>query len=1005
MKNVVWVAAAVSAVLLAGCNSPHIALGQPSAVSVPVGGTFAFTGTVQSSSGTIQWKLDGPGSLSNTTGLSTLYTAPSTYDPNNAKATLTAALSSDRDTNQTVAITIVKPITSVDGGVPVVSAVNVTFDERDIPTITCAQSVDCYAVLGFIHARDRLFQMDLFRRVARGTSAELIGMPALGQDKTIRTLFTNRNGEFLPDALTAHVRTDDSIPPLLNAYVAGVNAYIQKVRANPALLPAAYGQLVYRIDPTSTTDLPPWTDVDTVAIARLQQFLLSEDVEKEQDYGNFAATFFPIDPLAVAMWIRAQSPVQSFTLSGTGAAEAPNLRADPSTQAALKASIPAMRGSGSRLVSLKLLRDLVSEPAGSNNWVVDAAHSTTGHAIVANDPHLSLTYPSNFHLSHLIGTNDSLNVMGAVFPGTMLVVIGRGAHVGFGATVTAYDVTDLYIEHIVGAQNGLPVIQFNGGQVALKAVPQVYRYRTSAGLAMVPNPDPVLISPPHGPVVFFNQDTGLLVSARWTGQETQTDDLRAILKLNLATDVNSGRAALEGDQKPDGGRYTGWFTGAQNFVLADDTGNIAYVPHACVPQRPWAVSAGYPMPVVPVPGTGTFEWASTADGGIACVPDELLPRAFPVDGGTGSNKGFLATANFDPLGASKNNNPFNDGNHPGGAPYLSFDWDDPIGFRISRIQEVLDAKTSGGAKVSLDDLRALQSDHVLTSARLFVQFMAAHAGETTDPNAQAAIAFLSAWNSADAGTPFDCPTGLVAGALDPLASADPSQLQSDNSARCLLFHTFLRRVLETTFADEVAAAGISRNGGYEVRALLTLLSSSTDPVVQAAQAANTMCSDVDATGHKIKDRSCTTQVLEAVGWAYQWLTSNYGPPANWRWGRVHTVTFGFAVSGYPLIDPGFRPGPYPRPGGAWTVDVGNPAPSSSTNLSFPYGSGGNVRWLASMDGTVANTFNQLPGVQDGNDPYPFGPPSMLTDWVLNQYFNWPFKPEDVTSVRTETYSP
>lgn len=1005
MKRVVWAAAAVSAALLAGCNSPHIALGQPNAVTVPVGTSFAFNGLVQDSDGTILWKLDGPGSLSNTSGQATVYTAPSTFDPNNAKATLTASISNATDQKQVVGITISKPSTTVSGIPGLVSSVTVTYDERDIPTINCTKTVDCYAVLGFIHARDRLFQLDLFRRIARGTSAELIGDGALGQDQTIRTLFTNRNGEFLPDALAAHVRTDDTITPALNAYVAGVNAYIEKIRGDPTLLPAAYGQLVYRINPASVTDLPPWTDVDTVAIARLQQFLLSEDVEKEQAYGNFAATFLPVDPLAVKMWIRAQSPVQSFTLSGTGAAEAPNLRADPSPQSALKASVPAMRGSGSRLAPLKLLRDVFSAPAGSNNWVVDAAHSATGHAIVANDPHLSLTYPSNFHLSHLIGSEDSLNVMGAVFPGTPLVAIGRGAHVGFGATVTAYDVTDLYVEQIVGVQQGLPVIQFNGGQVALKAVPQTYRYRTSAGLATLANPEPVLISPPHGPVVFFDQGKGLLVSARWTGQETQTDDVRAIFKLNRATDVNSGREALEGDKKPDGGRYTGWFTGAQNWVLADDNGNIAYVPHSCVPQRPWAVSAAYPFPVVPVPGTGGFEWASTADGGISCVPDELLPRAFPADGGTGSNKGYLATANFDPLGASKNNNPYNDGNHPGGAPYLSFDWDDHVGFRISRIQEVLDAKTSGGGKVSLADLQALQSDHVMTSARLFVQFMSAHAGETTDPSAQAAIALLSDWGTADAGTPFDCPTGLVAGALDPVAPADPTQVQTDNSARCLLFHTFLRRVLQTTFADELTAAGIPTDPGVEVRALLTLLTNDTDPVVQAARAANTLCSDVDATGHKVKDRSCTTQVLEAVGWAYQWLTRNYGSTANWRWGRVHTVTFGFVVPGYPLIDPGFRPGPYPRPGGAWTVDVGNPAQSTSSDVTFPYGVGGNVRWLAAMDGTVANTFNQLPGVQNSNAPYPFGQSTMLTDWVQNKYFNWPFQPADVTAVRTETFNP
>ena len=118
MKKVVWVAAAVFTALLAGCSSAHISLGQPSAVSVPVGTLFPFNGQVQDSNGTILWRLSGPGSLSNTSGLTTFYTAPSTYDPANNKATLTAFISTAPDQKQVVAITIIKPSTTVDGGIP-----------------------------------------------------------------------------------------------------------------------------------------------------------------------------------------------------------------------------------------------------------------------------------------------------------------------------------------------------------------------------------------------------------------------------------------------------------------------------------------------------------------------------------------------------------------------------------------------------------------------------------------------------------------------------------------------------------------------------------------------------------------------------------------------------------------------------------------------------------------------------------------------------------------------
>src|SRR5512143_3897677 len=266
MKRVVWAAVAVSAAMLAGCNTPHLSLDQNSQVTVPVGSSIAFNGLIQDSSGTVLWKLDGPGSLSNTSGLSTVYTAPSTYDANANKATLTASISEASDQKQVVAITITKLSASVSGIPGLVSSVTVTYDERDIPTISCSKSVDCYAVLGFIHARDRLFQMDFLRRVGRGRLAELVGDPALSQDETLRTFFTNRKGESVPEALLAHMQAEDPVvAAAFAAYTKGVNAFIAQVRADASKLPDAYKQLFYAIDPTKTDDLPDWSDVDSVA--------------------------------------------------------------------------------------------------------------------------------------------------------------------------------------------------------------------------------------------------------------------------------------------------------------------------------------------------------------------------------------------------------------------------------------------------------------------------------------------------------------------------------------------------------------------------------------------------------------------------------------------------------------------------------------------------------------------------------------------------------------------
>ncbi len=250
MKRIVWAAVAVSAALLAGCNSPHLALVQDNAVSVPIGTSYGFQAQAQDSTGTILWALSGPGSISTTSGAETVYTAPSTYDPNAKTAKLVASLSDAADQKQTVTITITKP-TSTTGGIAGLNAsVTVSYDERGIPTLNCTKSVDCYAVLGFIHARDRLFQMDFFRRAARGHLSELVGDAALSQDQALRTFFTTRDGQAMPEALYAHWLTDTAMAPRFAAYTAGVNAFIAQVRADPTKLPAAYKQLLYVIDPT-----------------------------------------------------------------------------------------------------------------------------------------------------------------------------------------------------------------------------------------------------------------------------------------------------------------------------------------------------------------------------------------------------------------------------------------------------------------------------------------------------------------------------------------------------------------------------------------------------------------------------------------------------------------------------------------------------------------------------------------------------------------------------------
>jgi penicillin amidase len=1006
MKRIVGAALTGWVALLVGCNSPHLAIDNNGKLSVPAGGSVAITGIAQDSSGVILWKLTGPGTLAPTQGQQTLYTAPAMFDPKATSATVVGSLSDAPDQTQTIQITITLPTANV-GGFPGLSdPVSVNYDERDIPTIACNKTVDCYAVLGYIHARDRFFQMDFYRRVARGTLSELIGDVVLDQDITLRTLFTTRGGQSVPEVLGAYWAADDLAGPAIKAYVQGINFWIAALRANPSLLPAEYQTInqlptvLKPIDPKSTTDIPDWTVADTAALARLQQFQLSGqgDLGKKTAAGLWALKFQPgaDDPTAIRLqaWIRSLMFTRSYTLSGSGsplaqAALAPGTL--PDTTSHLRDTEALLRGLDSRVKALQLfVRHGATEPAGSNNWVVDGAHATGGKAFVANDPHLDLVYPSNFHLSHIVGQQDGLNVMGAVFPGIAVVLIGRGTHVGFGATVVGYDVTEIYQESLHFAAPGQPDgVNYKGPAdsashvVPFTVAPQTYNVRTAVGVANGVVQQPVLVVPHHGPIIQLSGSQAF--SARWTGQEPQTDEIRAIYRLHNATSVADAMKALDGDPKDGGGSYTGFFTGAQNWILADDQGAIGYDPHACVPLRPWATSkaAVYPLPATPVPGSGVpaaLEWGD-AYGLPLCVPNALLPKSL------GSAKGFLATANGDPLGTGDDNDPYQ---NDAGVPYLSTDWSDPVGFRIKRIQDTLSSKLDGGT-VSLADVHALQTDHVMELARPFLPYVtAAGAAAPNDTNVQAAVTLLGKWT-------LDCPTGLTTD--DPSGVADSDPTRSTDSAACLLFHTFLREVLTATFSDEFAFAGMSPDLARMLRALLFLL-----PLDSTANPTHLVCSDIDrTTGQKVTDHSCQEQVTAALSRAYARLRQAWGGETNWRWGRVHTLRFTHIA--YPLItDPGLNPGPYARPGGGTTVDVGTPLSLDPNDLNFEYGSGGNVRWAAAMDGVPANTTIQLPGVQNGG-PFVGNTPSMLTQWVLNQYFNFPFLPGDVTSQRVENYSP
>jgi penicillin amidase len=514
-------------------------------------------------------------------------------------------------------------------------------------------------------------------------------------------------------------------------------------------------------------------------------------------------------------------------------------------------------------------------------------------------------------------------------------------------------------------------------------VPVTFKVRVGPGAAGLVDatgvPAGVAMVPHHGPIIQAPDGTGKAFSVRWTGHEDNTQDISGFLGLNIAQNVGEAVTALNG-----------YATGAQNFVLADDAGQIAYYPHALVPKRPWAgtAPAGQPLlPWYPLPGDGSAEWGAGVTGNCAASGASEPPAACWIanadlpQGGTAVSptpaQGFFITANADPIGASNNTlNTF-------GVPfdvhgnYLSFGWDDSTAFRHARITQRIQALTAGGGKVSEADMESIQTDHVsrLGSAfERYIEVMPADSPETaTTATYEAARAVLAGWKAGG----FDCPSGLTG--IDPkLSPVDTSALVPGNSAGCYLFHQFVRELLPAVFADDLAIAGLGVSGGNAVKGMLHMLENPTT-VDQG------FCQNVDANGVKVGDTSCATQVRTALVSAYSTLSARLGLPSGWVWGRVHTFQ---PVSQFsPVVSLGYSPGPFARPGGAFTVDVASPS-LSATGTSFAYGSSANVRHVSVMDPVAPRVRMQLPGPEVSR---PYGVtvgPDLLADWARNVYFDY-----------------
>ncbi|MGH7031015.1 MAG: penicillin acylase family protein, partial [Stellaceae bacterium] len=453
--------------------------------------------------------------------------------------------------------------------------------ERDadgVPTIIARDDDDAAFGLGFAHAQDRLFQMELQRRYAAGRLAEIFGAKALPVDRQMRVLGLYRAAAAEIPYLSPEVNR------AFRAYAAGVNAFLAQ---HHGALPPEF--LLLNFHPE------PWREADSLVWGKLMAFQLDGNYRGELLRAQMARTI----PAADMALLYPEYPKDA-----------------PTTLAAM---LPIYR----RLALDRLydaLPPLVGPIYASNNWVVDGRHSKSGKPLLANDPHLAFGAPGFWYLARL--KTPGRTIAGATAAGVPLVVIGHNDHIAWGFTTTTADVEDLFVEKVDPQDPG--------------------RYLTPDGSApfvtrqekiLVRGAKPVTVTvraTRHGPVLSDTlpagaADPGYVLALSATFLVPQDRSAEALWRADRATGWPSFRAAWQGFVGP-----------MQNTVYADDSGTIGFIAAGLVPIR--GKGDGW----MPAPGwTGEYDWkgfvpfdalpqaTNPASGRFVSANNKIVPDAYP----------------------------------------------------------------------------------------------------------------------------------------------------------------------------------------------------------------------------------------------------------------------------------------------------------------------------------------------------------------------------------------
>jgi penicillin amidase len=505
--------------------------------------------------------------------------------------------------------------------------VEVLRDGKGVPHLYADNPEDLFEAQGFVHAQDRFYEMDFRRHLAAGRLSELYGESQVKTDAYVRTLGWRRVAEQELRLLSSSTRR------YLDAYAAGVNSYLRG--RSPSDL-----SLEYRLLGVQGLRYAPeeWTAADSLSWLKVMAWQLGSNIDSETSRAQAAAklgvsranALYPAHPL------EGYDPILP---TGTVVGQA----FDPAAKSAdSRPSVPGLTPADLRRAEATLARaaetnhaipdvlgtDAAAGDVGSNSFAVAGTRTVSGHAILANDPHLATSIPSTFAQVGLhcrtVSQACPFDVSGFSLASMPGVLIGHNARIAWGLTTSYADVQDLYLEQVradtVRQGDAYQPLTLRTEEIRVRGEdqPRALRIRSSR----------------HGPLLSDVSDQlqqmgaqeakqgseAYAVSISWTGS-TPGRSMDALLSLNRATDFPQFRAALKLLSAP-----------SQNVLYADVDGNIGYQLPGDIPRR------GRGDGRLPSPGWDTrYDWTGR-------IPFAQLPYVYNPP------SGYLVAANQQVIG-------------------------------------------------------------------------------------------------------------------------------------------------------------------------------------------------------------------------------------------------------------------------------------------------------------------------------------------------------------------